>query len=274
MAAADRNGGMAERSRLGELEAVVRSGEAALFTGAGFSAEAKDRAGESVPDASEMIRDLWRMLYGNEDPDDSSLSDLYDAALLRAPDQLRTYLDRRLKIGDTPLPESFARWFSAPWQRVYTLNVDDLEHAVMRQFKLPRPLLPRSALGTASSAAPADGLDVIHLNGIAGDAAEDVTFSTLQYAERLCSRDREYERLVRDLATIPFVFVGTTLDEVVLWKHMHMERQARGENPPRKHSFLIASHLTRARRDLLESVRIHWIQATSAEIAEIVLAKL
>jgi hypothetical protein len=263
---------MTERDRLSELTAMIRSREAALFTGAGFSAEAKDREGRSVPDASEMVRDLWQMLYETEEPDDSSLSDLYDAALLRTPDQLRAYLERRLKIGDTPLPESFARWFSAPWRRVYTLNVDDLEHAVMRQFKLPRPLIPRSALTTAQRPRSEEGLEVIHLNGIAGDAAEDVTFSTLQYAERLCIRDREYERLVDDLATLPFVFVGTTLDEVVLWKHIQMERQARRDRPPRKHSFLIASHLTRARRDLLASVHIHWIQATAGEIAETVLS--
>ncbi len=143
----------------------------------------------------------------------------------------------------------------------------------MRQFTLPRPLIPRSALGRRIEH-EGDGLEVIHLNGIAGDAAEDVTFSTLQYADRLCGRDREYERLVQDLATIPFVFVGTKLDEVVLWKHLQMQRQAHGDRPPRKHSFLIASHLTRARRDLLASVHIHWIQATAAEIAETVLAKL
>lgn len=253
---------------------MIRSRSAALFTGAGFSSEATDSAGQSVPDAKEMVSDLWQMLYDSDAPDDSSLSDLYDAALLRAPDQLRAYLERRLKIGDAPLPRSFARWFSAPWRRIYTLNVDDLEHAVMRQFRLPRPLVPRSALAARSEPPPEGGLEVIHLNGIAGDAAEDVTFSTLQYAERLCSRDREYERLVQDLTTIPFVFVGTTLDEVVLWKHLHMERQARGDRPPRKHSFLIASHLTRARRDLLASVNIHWIQATAAEIAETVLAKI
>lgn len=258
---------------------MIRSGEAALFTGAGFSAEAKDRESRPLPDAREMIADLWRMLYGSEEagaePDQSSLSDLYDAALLRCPDQLRAYLDRRLKIGDEPLSPSFARWFSAPWNRIYTLNVDDLELAVMRQFDLPRRLVPISALATQHPAAPDGGLEVIHLNGIAGDAAEDVTFSTMQYASRLCTPDQEYERLVTDLRSRPFVFVGTTLDEVVLWKHVQLERQSRGRSPtPRPHSFLIASNLTRARRDVLESVKIHWIPATAAEIADTVLAKL
>jgi hypothetical protein len=185
--------------------------------------------------------------------------------LLRAPDQLRAYLERRLRIGDSPLPQTFQRWFSAPWHRVYTLNVDDLEAAVARQFDLPRKLVPISALSPRER--HDDGLEVVHLNGIAGDAAADVTFSTMQYASRLCSPDREYERLVHDLTTRPFVFVGTTLDEVVLWKHVQLEREINGNGPPRNHSFLVASHLTRARQILLDNHNIHWIQATAAEIA-------
>lgn len=259
---AHRTGGAA----LGELTSIVRSGDAVLFTGAGFSAEARDRAGHPLPDAHEMIADLARLLYPGAPADDSSLSDLYGVALARAKEPLRGYIERRLKIGDAPLPASFARWFSAPWHRVYTLNVDDLELAVMRQFDLPRRLVPVSALG-APCRIGETGLEVVHLNGIAGDAAEDVTFSTLQYASRLCAPDREYGRLVKDLATRPFVFVGTTLDEVVMWKHVQLERQANGDGS-RRHSFLVASHLTRARQELLASVRIDWIQATAAEIAD------
>lgn len=270
MTGAELHGTMAERDRLSELASIIKSGEAALFTGAGFSAEAKDREGRPLPDAKEMVADLWQLLFEGDAPDESSLSDLYDVALLRASDRLREYLERRLRIGDAPLPQSFARWFSAPWRRIYTLNVDDLELAVARQFDLPRCLRPVSAL--APKCDGTDGaLEVVHLNGIAGDAASDVTFSTMQYASRLCSPDREYGRLVHDLSTLPFVFVGTTLDEVVLWKHVQLERAANGGVAPRRHSFLVASSLPRARRVLLDSHRIHWIQATAADIAEALL---
>lgn len=246
---------MDPRDRLQELSASVASGGAVLFTGAGFSAEATDLGGQPLPDSAQMIRELWALLFADAPPDDSSLADLYDVALLRAPDQLREYLRGRLQIGDAPLPATFATWFAAPWRRIYTLNVDDLEVAVARQFELPRKL------------------EVIHQNGMAGGDPREVTFSTMQYAARLCSPDREYERLIDDLRTAPFVFVGTTLDEVVLWKHVQLERQNH-RALPRRHSFLIAPSLTRARQHLLESHRIHWVQATAAEIAESVLAQL
>ena len=245
-----------------------------LFTGAGFSAEARDCAGNSLPDSKVMITELWPMLFPDEEPDESTLADLYDVALLRAPDRLREYLQTRLQIGDTPLPQTFASWFAAPWHRIYTLNVDNLECAVARQFELPRPLVSISALSKEVPKASKDVLQVVHLNGIASDDPADVTFSTMQYAARLCEADREYERLVEDLRTRPFVFVGTTLDEVVLWKHVQLERQHNGGDAPRHHSFLVSPSLTRARHLLLHSNGIHWVRGTAAEVAEQVLAPL
>jgi len=265
---------MADRDRAREIASSIGSGEAALFTGAGFSAEATDRQGRSLPDSREMIGELWPLLFDGSPPDDSSLADLYDVALLRAPDRLQDYLRGRLQIGDSPLPPTFATWFSAPWSRIYTLNVDDLEVAVARQFALPRRLVSVSALAQSPPQVPPNALEVVHLNGIAGDDPSEVTFSTMQYAARLCSPDHAYEKLVEDLRSRPFVFVGTTLDEVVLWKHVQLERQQSGGKTPRKHSFLVSPSLSRARQILLESVKIHWIQSTAAQFAETVLATL
>ena len=241
-----------------------------LFTGAGFSAEARCRSGEQLPDSAQMARDLWAILFPGGEPDDSSLADLYDVALVRAPDRLRDYVANHLKIGDAPLPASFRAWFSAPWKRIYTLNVDDLEAAVARQFALARPLRTVSALAKPPRQVPG-ALDVVHLNGIAGDVASQVTFSTMQYAARLARRDRSYEQLVDDLGSVPFVFVGTKLDETVLWQHVELERRNRHRPAHRPHSFLVTPSLSLARQILLESHHIHWVPGTAAELAERVL---
>lgn len=247
-----------------ELADAIGSGDAILFTGAGFSAEAHCCAGTPLPDSAQMARDLWEILFPGDEPDDSTLADLYDIALVRAPDALREYVATHLRIGDAALPDSFRAWFSAPWHRVYTLNVDDLEAAVQRQFDLPRPLRTVSAL--APPPPPVEGaLDVIHLNGIAGDVANQVTFSTMQYAARLSRRDKAYERLVSDLGSHAIVFVGTRLDETVLWQHVELEGSAPEERP---HSFIVTPSLSRARQILLEQHQIHWVDATAAEIAE------
>ncbi len=240
-----------------------------LFTGAGFSAGARARNGDGLPDSAGMIRELWAELFGPSEPDDSSLADLYDVALLRAPDRLREYLARRLRIGEAPLPEVYARWFAAPWRRIYTLNVDDLEVAVARQFRLPRPLRSVSALATHHAPAIAGALDVVHLNGLAGDDPRQVTFSTMQYAARLCGHEREYDRLVEDLRACSFVFVGTTLDEAVLWQHVEMKASGVGRQASGPRSFLVSPHLSRARQILLDSHGIEWIGTTAEELAQI-----
>lgn len=249
------------------LAEAIRSRETILFTGAGFSAEARCCAGPPLPDSAQMTLDLWRVLFADDEPDESSLADLYDIALVRAPDALREYVATHLRVGDTPLPDSFRAWFSAPWRRIYTLNVDDLEAAVVRQFDLPRPLRSVSALAEPPPPIPG-ALDVIHLNGIAGDIAKQVTFSTMQYASRLARRDHAYEQLVDDLCSHAFVFVGTKLDETVLWQHVELD----GSTPDhRPHSFIVTPSLSRAREILLEQHHIHWVRGTAAEIAKRVL---
>jgi hypothetical protein len=255
----------------GELSRIIASGEAMLFTGAGFSSDARDLAGRPLPDSTQMIRELWSICFGDDEPDDSSLADLYDAALLYAPDRLCEYIARRLRIGDAALPAHLAAWLGAPWRRIYTLNIDDVEVAVQRQFQLPRRLRSVSAADPDRTLPDPGALDVVHLNGMAGDDPRELTFSTMQYAARLCGCDREYERLAADLGEAPFVFAGTTLDEVTLWQHLERQRRQDGRAISHRPGFLIARSLPRARQVLLESLRIEWVQGTIAEVGAAVL---
>lgn len=249
------------------LAQVIETGEAMLFTGAGFSADARDLDGDPLPDSAQMIHELWPLVFDGEAPDDSSLQDLYDVALMRAPERLGAYVARRLRIGDAALPAHYRTWFSAPWRRIYTLNVDDLEVAVQRQFALPRALRSLSALADGDASGQPGAVDVIHLNGMAGTNARELTFSTMQYAARLCGSDHPYERLVSDLQTAPFVFAGTTLDEVILWQHLELHRRNYRDSPRRPPSFLISPSLSRARQVLLESLEIRWVCARIEDIA-------
>jgi hypothetical protein len=255
-------------SILDDMRRAVASGDAILFTGAGFSAGALDRSGRPLPDSRQMQADLWALLFDDGEPDDSSLPDLYDVALERAPEQLSRYLQERLRVGDAALPTYYATWFAAPWWRIYTLNVDDLEHAVQRQASLPRRLV---TLSQADPPGPrqlaADTLPVIHLNGLAEDGIHALTFSTFQYAARLCSQDRDYEALARDMAHLPFVFAGTTLDEMVMWQHLELHRRRSGDREPRPPSWLITPRLSRARQLLLADLGVRWIATTIEDAA-------
>jgi hypothetical protein len=250
-----------------ELIDIVVSGDAVLFTGAGFSIGARDITGVPLPDSEQMRRELWRLVFEDDRPDDSTLADLYDVALARAPDALAAYLAHRLCVGQLPASRHHATWFAMPWRRIYTLNVDDLEAAVQREFALPRRLRTISALSPGPAPGDRDAIDVVHLNGVAGDGTDALTFSTLQYAARLCGQDREYAALAEDLARWPFVFTGTTLDEVVLWQHLELHRRGSGRPVPARPSYLIARTLSRARQLLLENLGLTWLRATVEDVA-------
>src|ERR1041384_306330 len=183
--------GTVDPRQVRELLATIESGDAILFTGAGFSTGAADLEDRPLPDSEEMRRELWQLVFGADPPDDSTLQDLYDVALIHRPDALAAYLSRRLRVRCLVDSEHLTAWLSLPWRRIYTLNIDDLEVAVQRAASLPRPLRTLSACAPDAlrTAGAADALDIIHLNGLAGDGAEALTFSTLQYAARLCGRD-------------------------------------------------------------------------------------
>lgn len=264
---------MAEYS-LEHLKAQVRNGNLVLFTGAGFSLNAKNLEGTNLPLASELAKEIWKLCYPEEpfDPQ-STLQDLYQAALTRNRNALASLLQRKLTVRSESLPSFYAVWLAIPWERVYTLNIDDLPRAVDRQFGLPRSPASISGVDPKSKPPPSRDnrsvLEIIHLNGTLDDAPAGVTFSTTQYSQRLARHDATYERLVSDLASHPFVFVGTNLDETPLWQHIEMrgERGARNLRELRPRSYLISPSLSRARRDLLEEYNVIWIQQTAEEFA-------
>jgi hypothetical protein len=262
---------------LEHLRTAFAGGRAMLFTGAGFSAAARDAEGAALPLGEAMARELGALCFGDDCDDDSSLQDLYDVATEHHRADLIDYLKKRLVIGEHALPEHYGLWFAAPWARCYTLNVDELEGAVARQFALPRPIRAISAVpcdpkAPALPPPPRDVLEVVHLNGIVGDELDTVTFSTLQYATRLVEGCPHYAALTADLDACPFVFVGTVLDEALFWQHLqlrrarHAERGERDDARPR--SFLVTPSLSRARRVLLEGLHIEWVPGTAEEFAD------
>jgi hypothetical protein len=255
-----------------ELAADLQAGKLILFTGAGFTSGACDAGGRELPSSARMIQDLWRLCFGAREPYDaeSTLQDLYDVAVRQCPERLAAYLSARLQATDGAVAAHHIRFFAAPWRRMYTLNVDDLERAVARRASLPRPLRVITPWSGHEWLDQEDErfLDVVHLNGQVTDNPHSVTFSTLQYASRLTGAEPLYEALARELMAEPFVFVGTRLDEVILWQHL--QYTTNGHDPtrrPRPRSYLVTPRLARARATLLAALNVEWLPMTAEEFA-------
>jgi len=262
-----------DRTQRDKLESFVSQGRVILFTGAGFSLDAKNRSGEFLPTVNELAKTLWDIAFPREPYEPSSLGDVYEAAHMQASKETQRQLRQRLTVDPSSINESYLSWFSFPWHRIYTLNIDDLDEAASRAFDFSRPLHPISALSEASPPPEEDALQVIHLNGTLNDLP-DITFSQRQYGERLGRSDLWYDSLARELKTHPVLYVGTSLDEPPLWAYVEARGPRSAENETRPGSFLVSPELERARRVSLSMYNVSWVKASAVDFADDVLAGL
>jgi SIR2-like domain len=270
-----------EPTDLARLRSQVSRAEVILFTGAGFSLGTKDHSGRLIPTSGQLRRELWDLCYPGEAFDESSsLGDIYGAALRKKRSELATFIQERFTIDPASVSPYFQKLFNFPWGRCYTLNVDDLESAVSRQYGLTRQPITLSARETNVANLPgmpfsARGLEVVHLNGVVPSAPEALTFSETQYAERIGSQEPWYSRCVVDITSRPVVFIGTVLNEALLWQHMELRRR-RGNfgRDLRPTSILVSKELPKPRREILRDLRINWIEGTAEDFANEVLSQL
>ena len=219
-----------EKPNIKRLASQMRRAQVVLFTGAGFSLDAKDQQGEPLPTVGGLRKELWQLCYPNEPiAEDTALGDVYQVAVRRQRKQLLDLIERRLAVDAATLPGFYELYFEMPWSRVYTLNIDDLEQAASQRFSLRRPVTSISATRASDAAVMSSrqlsSLEVVHLNGMVGQRPEELTFSEDQYAKRIANAEPWYARCAADLRSRPVVFLGTPLREIPLWQHVELRRR-------------------------------------------------
>ncbi len=141
-----------EKYYIPHLASQFSQGTPVLFTGAGFSAGATNIEGNNVPVGAELREEIWKLAFPGESfESDSSLRDLFEEARLRHAKAIKERFARLFSINHETLPEFYENFFSMPWSRCYTLNVDDLENAVAVKFELPRKINSYSAVTSNQS---------------------------------------------------------------------------------------------------------------------------
>jgi len=259
------------RARLGNHLAL---GNVALFTGAGFSAGLKNTLGNAIPLGSELKQIIWTSLFPKEaSAEHMAFGDVFEAALDLNEAKLNELLCLHLTIDPNTIPEWYNDYFDIPWYKIYTLNIDSSITSINSQWTFDRPLVEVSCTTGTQFESFAPKLAQYALNGCLFDGPSKLTFSTSQYAARLAHPDQYYTHLASELLTIPFVYIGTRLDESPLWQHIQMRqsRGPRGTSEQRAKSYLVTPHLDRAKELRLRSLNIEWLQMDAEEFHEQVL---
>ncbi len=252
----------------------IARGDAILFTGAGFSLAATSKSGKPIPGSRDLRNLLWPIAFPGADVDEAStLGDVFAVAIEASHNQVGTVLAEALTTDPERLPSVYQLWFAAPWHRMYTLNIDDLEVAAGRRFPLARNIKSISALKDEPPP-PTGDLVCVHLNGRLSDFP-NVTFSETQYGARAAYPDAWYQLLAAELISKPIVFVGAQLDEPPLWQHLEIRRaKSRRDSELRPGSYLVTPDLPIARREVLRQFNVDWIPMGQEEFATTVLAAL
>lgn len=272
---------MLDRKKLEEvfiphLRDRVKKGEIILFTGAGFSAGLPTSIGGHVPTTSELCQIFWRTAYRGEAYDGSTLPDLFETLQRQQKRELQRVLNEQFTANSQGIPDWYNLYVQIPWHKVYTLNIDTFWNAASVRFKSQRRITPVSALTSTPAAAEvnfAQVLPVVHLNGIAADGPDAVTFTARQYATRTANPDDWLLQFTAEQLAKSVIFIGTTLEEPSIWHYLDVrgQRGGRGISEHRPRSYLVSPSLPRAKRTALAMQNIEWIPMTAQQFSEIVL---
>jgi hypothetical protein len=243
-----------------------------LFVGAGFSRSAVSRSAKQLPGVDELRKALWDIAFPGVAFDGSDLDDVYESAAMQAGNATVQLMRDRLTVDPSKLPEEYRIWFSFPWYRAYSLNIDDLEQAAQRSFDLPRAIRSVSALRDSLPASSGELLWV-HLNGDLADLP-NVTFSQRQYGERQATWEAWYANLVREMQHHPVLFVGTSLDEPPLWQYVEARGRRTAKRELRPGSYLVTRELRLARRTALRHYNVDVVESSADDFCRLVLASL
>lgn len=245
------------------VNAIAR-GQAVLLTGAGFSRGLIDHDGEPLPLSAELAESIWPIAFRDEpfEPE-TPLNLVYAEAIRMSQTLLGDQLNRHFRVDPGQVPSRYETWYSLPWHRIYTLNIDDGDEVIQNRAG-GRGFQVVSSLGTTPGIVEADKLAVVHVNGRLDDFP-NLTFSQWDYADRTTRTDTWYREFVTDLTTRPVVVVGSVLDEPPLWHYLQLRGERGNNNELRPRSWLVSPKLDRGRKATLARLNFAHIAATEEE---------
>lgn len=257
------------------LRAINRN-QTNLFVGAGFSMLAKNKFGNFLPSGTQFAQALWTFLGYTEAYDPSStLSELYEALLAsgKPVKVVSEFLESHLLA--LHIPPEYDEIAKIYWSRIYTTNIDNLLEQIYVRVGSPRlgiTSFPKDEVPDRDMLL--DRIQAIHLHGRLPCDPKDVTFSISQFARRATPHDHLYDHFVRDYATKTTVFIGTALNEPLLWQYIEVRKAKRPDiSEERPKSFLIIPAITAPKRQLLEAMNVTPVLGTARDFLAWIASK-
>lgn len=246
------------------IKRALAANSAVLFTGAGFSFDAKNANGATLPSSDQFAEDLWKHLGYEGTRGKETLPRLFEAALKQPLAPLRLLLKQTFEV------KSLAGWYQIPasyyWYRVYSTNIDNaLELAFKSTAKIKLRVIDGQHDDYQERDQFLEEIQYVKLNGVSWEDPQRITFGFRQYAKRASESPVWYEQFARDFATRVVLFIGSELEEPLFWNAVELrgKKYTGGETRPR--SFLIRPKISPADVANLREFNITPIEATAEE---------
>lgn len=255
---------LAESISKSELKSMLRalvSGRYHLLLGAGASHGSRDSKGNPMPLARGLADEI--SLRFSIPGDESSLVESYERAVRKnGSRKVYEYLRSRFYRCD---PDGWLEQLvKVPWQRVWTLNIDDTyERAHRRARSIGRQLDTVSWDDTYSGEALR--LQVVHLHGhVVDESPRTLVFSILEYLNATEAAHAWHRVFGDSFVSSPYVIIGANLRDEYDLARVLRERRPQATAP----SIYVAPSISEGMQDDLRSWGFIPIQASGREFVE------
>lgn len=248
------------------IKSAIEKGELILFLGAGASKGGKTSTGSDILDGNSLAKELAErasLPYSDE-----PLDEVYAAVRAQLESRLDPILEQLLRhVRPSVEYDTLGKY---AWRRIYTLNIDDgIERAFRHSAQNLCVRLSADAIEDRDIFF--NHLDLVKLNGSVDRLKEGIIFSSAEYARATNRALPWYEQCASDFVRMPFLFIGTKLNEPLLKFHIERYKAINGKNAGK--SYVITPSATPIQEaSLLDFNIVHipgtlstftnWLQAT------------
>ncbi|MCE7026934.1 SIR2 family protein [Jiella avicenniae] len=247
---------------LAEIRTEYENGRLMLLLGAGASCDARDSRGLNLPLGSALASELAELKskpYRGE-----TLGKVYSTIAASDAAGLHRYFQDRLTNTTPSDAQTIIAQF--PWQRIYTLNIDDSMENALRAAKTQK-LQVFSRKQPLEEVSPVyDTVQLIKLNGSADRPQDGFVFSPREYGEGASNLPIWYKELGQNHSNYTFVFIGSELDEPLFQHVMAEMRETNQRNPVR--GYAITPNATQIDVDHLETLNIRHISGRLKDFSD------
>nr|WP_199067200.1 SIR2 family protein [Chromobacterium sp. ASV5] len=206
------------------IKSAIEKGELILFLGAGASKGGKTSTGTDVLDGNALAKELAK--EANITYSDEPLDEVYAAVRAQLEARLDPLLEKLFRhVRPSAEYEVLGRF---AWRRIYTLNIDDGIERALRNSE-QNICIRLSADAIEDRDVFFNRLDVVKLNGSIDRLKEGIIFSSSEYAQATNRALPWYEQCASDFVRLPFLFIGTKLNEPLLKFHIERYKSINGK---------------------------------------------